>query len=141
MNVADKIKDKIIKHAAEGAIASVAILLVWVANKLAPIVLPLIENNLSNQVLLALLLASIAINILLVILIYSVTKKSPLKLKYGIYWDSEKNPYCPSCQKPIAGYNEYIYQKGYYCKPCDKVFPLTDVSGNDIAPADVVKQL
>jgi tRNA(Ile2) C34 agmatinyltransferase TiaS len=103
--------------------------------------LPLIESNLSNQVLLALLLASIAINILLAILIYGATKKRPFKLKYSIYWDSEKNPHCPSCQKPVAAYGKYTAGKGYYCKPCGKVFPLADASGNDMAPADVVKQL
>jgi hypothetical protein len=141
MNVIDKIKDKLVEHAAEGAIASVAVLLVWVANKLAPVVLPLIESNLSNQVLLALLLASIAINILLAILIYGATKKRPFKLKYGIYWDSEKNPHCPSCQKPIAAYGQYTTGKGYSCKPCGKVFPLADAGGNDMTPADVVNQL
>lgn len=141
MNIITKFIDKLIEHAAEAAVAAVSVLLVWVAHQLSPVVLPLIESHLSNQVLVALLLASLAVNILLALLIYVLSKKPVFKLKYGIYWDSEKNPHCPSCQKPVAAYGEYQSGKGYYCKPCGKLFPLANASGNDMNPAEVVEQL
>ena len=141
MNAITKFIEKLIEHAAEAAVAAVSVLLVWVAHQLSPIVLPLIESHLSNQVLAGLLLASLAVNVLLALLIYVLSRKPAFKLKYGIYWDSEKNPHCPSCQKPIAAYGEYSYAKGYYCKPCEKLFPLADASGNDMNPAEVIKNL
>lgn len=141
MNTASKFIEKLVEHAAEAAVAAVVVLLVWVANQLSPVVLPLLESHLSNQVLVALLLASLAVNALLALIIYLLSRKPAFKLKYGIYWDSEKNPYCPACQKPGVAYGAYQVGKGYFCKPCKKVFPLADASGNDIDPADVIKQL
>lgn len=142
MSTANKFVEKLVEHAAEAAVAAVSVLLVWVAHQLSPVVLPLIESHLSNQVLVALLLASLAVNALLALLIYVLSRKPPFKLKYGIYWDSERNPHCPACQKPVAKYGDYqVGGKGYYCKPCNKVFPLADASGNDMNPADVIKQL
>lgn len=141
MSTITKFADKLIEHAAESAVAAISVLLVWVAHQLSPIVLPLIESHLSNQVLVALLLASLAVNVLLALLIYVLSRKPPFKLRYGIYWDREKNPHCPSCQKPVAAYGEYAAGWGYYCKPCGKLFPLADASGKNMDPADVVKQL
>lgn len=135
-----KFWDKLIEHAAECAVAALSILLVYVAGQLAPVALPLLDA-LSNRVLLALMLASLLINVLLALLIYYVTRKSPLRLKYGIYWDKERNPHCPACEKPVAAYGEYNSGWGYYCKPCGKVFPLADAAGNDKQPADVVREL
>lgn len=141
MSAIPKFIDKLIEHAAEAAVTAVSVLLVWVAHQLSPVVLPLIESNISNEVLVALLLASLAVIVLLVLIIYVLSRKPAFKLKYGIYWDSDKNPHCPACQKPLATYAEYMGEKGYYCKPCAKVFQLADASGNDIDPAEAVKQL
>ena len=71
-----------------------------------------------------------------------MSKSDTLRLKYDIYWDRHKNPHCPSCKKPLSAYNEYMYSgKGYYCKPCKKVFPLTDVHGNRVEPAQALSEL
>lgn len=141
MNLPEKIKEKVIDHAAEAAIASVAVLLIWVANQLSPVVLPLIESTIPKQVLVGLFVASLLINGLLAWLIYTATKKPSFRLRYGIYWDSEKNPHCPSCKTPVAAYNKYQSGTGYYCKPCSKVFPLADASGKDIDPAKAISEL
>lgn len=135
-----KFWDKLIEHAAECAVAALSILLVYVAGQLAPVFLPLVDA-LTNRVLLALLLASLLINVLLALLIYFATRKSPLRLKYGIYWDTEKNPHCPSCQKPVATYAEHAAGWGYYCIPCGKAFPVADAGGNHKKPAEVVREL
>ncbi|AMC35364.1 hypothetical protein [Janthinobacterium sp. B9-8] len=142
MHLINKLSEKMMEHIAEAAIASVSVLLVFAAKELSPIVLPLIESKLSNQTLLSLFLASLAINLILAVLIYVASKKPDFNLKYGIYWDSKKNPHCPACQKPVAGYSDYgASGKGYYCKPCKQIFPLTDVSGNDISPSQAISEL
>jgi len=44
------------------------------------------------------------------------------KLKFGIYWDKENNPYCPICKKtPLHGAN---YSNLLRCPKCDKEFGL-----------------
>jgi hypothetical protein len=30
-----------------------------------------------------------------------------LTFKFGVYWDSEKNAYCPHCKKPLVGYTPH----------------------------------
>ena len=136
----EKFWGKIIERAAECSVTALSVLLVYVASQLAPVVLPLVDA-LTNRVLAVLLLASLLVNILLALLTYWVTRKLPLRLKYGIYWDKDKNPPCPGCQRPVAAYGEYGAGWGYYCKPCGKLFPLADAGGNDKKPADVVLEL
>ena len=103
--------------------------------------LPALESSLSKSVLLKITLASLALNIILLAIFWVTRKKSEFKLKYGIYWDSDKNPHCPACKIPTGAYNEYQAGWGYYCKPCGKIFPLTDAAGNDIKPAQVLAEL
>lgn len=75
------------------------------------------------------------------LIVWYATKRSGLRLKYGIYWDGDKNPHCPSCRTPLANYNEYTVGKGYYCNPCEKVFPLADVSGKSVEPLKAIAEL
>ncbi|MBO1928163.1 hypothetical protein J3998_11310 [Thiomicrorhabdus sp. 6S2-11] len=142
MSFGEKVKESIVTRAAEGLAVSITVILIWAMTKISPIVLPAIESGLSKPLLLSLLLASLALNIVLVVLFWIINKKPDFKLKYGIYWDSNKNPHCPNCKIPIAGYGNYeIGGKGYYCKPCKKIFPLQDAAGNDIEPSKAVEEL
>jgi hypothetical protein len=141
MSFKDKLKDSIISKAAEGLAVAASIIILWAAAKLTPVVLPAIETGLSKEVIVSLLLASLALNIILVILFWVLHKKPEFKLKYGIYWDKENNPHCPNCKIPIGGYDEYQTGKGYYCKPCGKIFPLTDANGNNIDPQQAIDEL
>jgi len=141
MNFKDKLKNSITSKAAEGLAVAASVIIIWAAIKIAPVVLPAIESNLSKELTVSLLLASLALNIVFVILFWVLHKKTEFKLKYNIYWDNEKNPHCPNCKIPIGGYNEYQSGNGYYCKPCGKVFPLTDASGNDIKPQQAIDEL
>ncbi len=138
----EKVKESITTRAAEGLAVSVTIIVIWVASKVAPVILPSLESSLSKSLLLSLFLASLALNLVLVILFWIIHKKPEFRLKYGIYWDSNKNPHCPNCKIPIASYGDYqIGGTGYYCKPCKKVFPLQDAAGNGIKPEQVVGEL
>lgn len=142
MSFGEKVKESIVSRAAEGLAVSVTIILIWVASKIGPAVLPALESTVSKSLLTSILLASIALNLVLVALFWSIHKRPEFKLKYGIYWDSNKNPHCPNCRIPIASYGDYeVGGKGYYCKPCKKIFPLQDAAGNDVNPAQVVGEL
>jgi hypothetical protein len=142
MKVIDKLKDALAERAAEAIAASLTVLLVWAAYQIAPAILPAIEDVVSKRVLLALLVTSAALNVIFLVVVWYSSKGDGLRLKYGVYWDKQKNPHCPSCKKPISGYASYQFHgKGYYCKPCNKVYPLTDAQGNRIEPAQVLSEL
>ena len=143
MSFKEKIENAFVSKAAEGVAISVGVLAIWVGKKLAPIVVPALEQKLSKEVLVSILLASLSLNILVLILFWILNRrsKSEFILKYGIYWDRDKNPHCPNCKIPIGGYGEYDAGWGYYCKPCAKIFPLTDANGNDIKPDQVIGEL
>lgn len=142
MLLIERVKEALLSRAAEGVAASVTVLIVWTCYELAPSVLPAIESAVSKKVILALLLSSGILNVTFLLVIWSLNKKGPLRLKYGIYWDKDKNPHCPSCKKPISAYDSYRHGGlGYYCKPCEKIFPLTDATGKNIEPAQAISEL
>ncbi|HUX90139.1 MAG TPA: hypothetical protein VMV48_05560 [Gallionellaceae bacterium] len=142
MTFFDHVKDSIATRAAEGIAASLTVLLVWAAYQVAPVALPAIEAAVSKQVLLALLVTSLVLNFIFLIVVWLTSKKEPFRLKYGIYWDKDKNPHCPSCKIPVAAYGDYqLGGRGYYCKPCKKVFALADASGKNINPATAIAEL
>jgi hypothetical protein len=64
-----------------------------------------------------------------------------LTLKYNIYWDKNKNPYCPVCQKPVSYGNWGSEHKTYYCKPCKSYNYLIDALGNKLEPEKVLSEL
>ncbi|WP_426809733.1 hypothetical protein ABOC32_28620 [Pseudomonas sp. WOUb67] len=141
MKIAEKIKESIVSKTAEGLALSASAIIIWAGIQLAPVVIPALETSVPQSTLVSLLLASLALNIILVIIFWAFNRKPDLVLKYGIYWDDSKNPHCPSCRIPISGYGDYQSGRGYYCKPCKKIFPLCDASGNDIAPEQVIREL
>ena len=141
MTFIEKVKDSIASRAAEGIAVSLTVLLVWAAYEVAPVVLPAIEAVTSKKVLLALLVTSLVLNFVFVVVAWFLSKKEPFRLKYGIYWDKDKNPHCPACKIPVAAYGEYQAGKGYYCKPGKKIFSLADASGKDIDPAKAIAEL
>lgn len=87
MKLIDKLRDAITDKAVEGVAASLTILLAWAAYQIAPAVLPAIEAVVSKQVLLALLVASVVLNIACFLVVWYLAKGDSLRLKYGIYWD------------------------------------------------------
>lgn len=141
MNFREKVKEMIIVRAPEGLAISLTIIVIWVSSEVGPVILPAIESSYSKSQLLSLFLVSLILNIVFLCLFWVFRKKIDFRLKYGIYWDSDKNPHCPNCKIPLSGYDKYITGWGYYCKPCNKVFPLTDASGNDVKPHQAISEL
>jgi hypothetical protein len=141
MKVSERIKDTVISKAAEGIALSVSAIIIWSAVQIAPIILPAIDAAIPKSTLISLLLASLALNIIVVVIFWAFNRRSELLLRYGIYWDKGKNPHCPNCKIPISGYGDYQTGKGYYCKPCKKIFPLCDASGKDVHPEQAINEL
>lgn len=95
---------------------------------------------------------------LLVSIFFSITfylklkseRSNKLTLKCGIYWDKDKNPYCPQCQKPVSYNPNYftgvkdlkgtiLRSAGCFCKNCDHIYPISDEKGYQVKPEDVFK--
>lgn len=98
------------------------------------------------RLLLLLSVLSISLFLLVISLVRSFNtqtekQKDFIKLKYGIYWDKDNNPLCPSCKLPVS-YGDYaIGGTGYRCFSCKKTFPLTDSVGNRLNPEQVIRNL
>jgi len=138
----EKAKEAILSHAVESCIASITVLLAWGVSEIYPWLLSSIEAAATKKLLLSLLVVSVALNFLFLAFVWLLSKSDTFMLKYGIYWDKHKNPHCPSCQKPVATYDDYGHSgKGYYCKPCNQVFPLADAAGNNVSPETAVSEL
>jgi len=137
----EKVKESIVTRASEGLAIAVSVILIWAASKIGPILLPAIESALSKGVLVSLLLASLALNIVFLALFWILHKKPEFQLKYGIYWDKGKNPHCPNCKIPLSRYAQYQHGKGYLCQPCKKIFSLADPNGNHINPEQAINEL
>ncbi len=99
---------------------------------------------------------SLSINSELIFWVWSLRKKVKFKAKYGVYWDSELNPYCPICKTPLSleklpNQQEILYQTSpvyrmlkkprLYCSKCDKYFSLISDSGISISLVDAKKNL
>jgi len=138
-----KVQEKLIDRSVEGIAFIVSLIFIWFSTIIGSKIFPLIESSISPDELVKLLVASIILNIVLLIVLIATNRKDKLRLKYGIYWDREKNPHCPNCQIPIGNYGSYNYntEKGYYCKPCGKVFPLVNATGMYVKPEDVLLEL
>ncbi len=49
--------------------------------------------------------------------------KTSHKLKFGIYWDREKNPHCKNCKIPLGSCND---EGSYYCYGCNCTNQIAD---------------
>jgi hypothetical protein len=117
------------------------VLLAWLTSIITPVLWPAIKAGIPSEAIFPALLLSFVINVILVALLYSATRKEDpfLQLRFGIYWDKDKNPYCPVCQKPVVYDNWELFGWGYYCTPCNKVTPLKDAHGKNLKPEQVLQ--
>lgn len=140
MSLLERSKEAILSHTVEAGVTAITVLLVWASSIIVPAVAPSILAAIPAPALLPLLLLSVVINLVLVGFLYLVTRKSELKLHYGIYWDKKKNPHCPGCQKPVSYINGMLGE-GYYCKACNYVYPLQDAHGKKVQPVQAQAEL
>jgi len=94
MDIKDRIRESIISKAGGSLAILVGFLLIWIAKKIAPIVLPVIQQKLPADVLVSIILTSLLLNLIFLVIFWLFYKKQEFRLKYGIYWDKNKNPHC-----------------------------------------------
>lgn len=144
MKLVEKIKESFLSHIAESILLLVIGIFIWVENKITKLILPAIGTIIPIKLLISLFMYSFFINLIFLLYIWILVKKgkNKLKLKYNILWDKEKNPYCPSCQKPGIAYDQWTgVDYSYYCSSCNKYFYLKDPSGINIKPAKAISEL
>lgn len=142
MSPLEKMQESFFDHIGTAVAISIVGLVGWLSTQIAPIIAPAIEASLPTHVLLGILGLSVFLNLALATVIWRViSKKSELRLKYGILWDKERNPHCPVCKHGGLNYNEWGYQLGYRCNNCEKVYGLTDNDGKDVTPAVAIAAL
>ncbi|WP_159660561.1 hypothetical protein [Alcanivorax xiamenensis] len=142
MSPLEKIQDSFFEHIGTAAALIVTGLIGWLSLQVAPIIAPVIKSSLPLDAVLAVLGLSLFLNVGLTIAIWRVASGRPsLRLRNGILWDSDKNPHCPVCKNGGLHYGEWSYQLGYFCNSCNKTFGLTDASGKDVKPAEVIATL
>lgn len=142
MKFVDNLKDALVERAAELIAASLTVVFVWASYQIAPAVLPAIKDAVSTRVLLALLVTSLILNFIFLLIAWVSSRGDGLRLKYGVYWDKQKNPHCPSCKRPLSRYGEYhLSGTGYFCKACNEVIPLADARGYNVDPATAISDL
>lgn len=141
MNLLSRIKEALLSRVVEACAAAVTVLFAWVTSIVGPAIWSAIFETVPVQALLPVLLLSILLNLILGLLLHSAIHGSETKLTLlnGIYWDKDRNPFCPVCQKPVVYDSWQVGGWGYYCKPCAKVTPLKDFSGKTLKPEDIFK--
>jgi hypothetical protein len=148
MKIIEKIKE-VTTIQIISSLSGVLILLIWsIYQDVLPLILPTIIQQLPKIVLLKGLIIISAFILLLVALSLSLYLKLKTKLtpKFGIFWDKNKEPYCPACEKPLSQYGPYnipntnkiVYS--FRCVKCDKHISLT-YNGNYIKLEDAKKLL
>ena len=141
MALLERAKEAVLSHTVEAGVAAITVLLAWAASIIGPAVAPAMLAVIPMPALLPLLLLSLAINLVLVVFLYLVTRKNELRLHYGIYWDKKKNPYCPGCQKPVAYGDYHLAGTGYHCNTCNHVYALQDAQGKQVLPIQAQAEL
>ena len=95
-----------------------------------------LATKLSFSQLLAITGACLSGLILTITYIFYLRKKlkentPKLFYKFGIQWDDEQNPYCPTCSSRLAPYKEYQWQGwGCSCFVCKRIFSITKDDGS-----------
>ena len=139
MSFLEKAKEAAESKIIELFVIAITVLLGWIFSFIAPAIKNAILAEVSVQVFLPVLLLSLLINLVLLVVLFLVVRKhdNSLELRYGVYWDKQRNPYCPVCQKPVLYDDWGVGGIGYYCQPCKQVTSLQDGQGNKKKPNQV----
>ena len=123
----------ILKKALIAALSGVAVSIATVVLWLSQVALMSLSTSAKglNMVSWALTI-SMSLNLVFAAWILGLKRASMLKLRFGVYWDREKNPYCPSCKSPLSGYSEYHEGNGFMCSQCDKIILLMAKDGSNL---------
>lgn len=136
MDLLTKIKDKGQEHVVEGIFALVLLLLgvIWAA------VPSEVWGRVSGVTPKRVLWAAIGLLVLGLFLetayVAHLRRKLKLKPRFGVLWNRELVPHCPSCSSLLTGYGQYSTAYGFgniwafKCVKCDELIKMTDDEGS-----------
>ena len=109
-------------------VGAIVTTLVWLFSDVPSAIMSLLPT-LSSKVLTKLSLGLFVLVLFEAVWIYILRRRPQEKLRpcFGILWDKDANPYCPSCQKLLSNYHEgQHYVPSLRCTACQKSFTITD---------------
>jgi len=147
-NLIEKAKEQIQESIVQILFGAIAGLMAVIAAYVGPLVLP-VFNSIPNNVLLTLLALSLLINIGLWYYVSHLSKQlrnlqdTKFTKRFGILWDKNYEPHCPSCKNMPSGYQEI---KGtpknrraqFTCVNCKTTIQLSDQDG--FVPLDYARE-
>lgn len=98
---------------------------IWASNTISKNIFIALIDNIESATILSIF------NYLTVVLFFSISInvyhliKNRKKFKFGVYWDNEKNTYCPICKKPVTRFIKNTKRPYLYCSHCDTEILLT----------------
>lgn len=141
MRFKDEFQETITSKFAEVLGILFATIVIYLLTQIAVLLFSLINSVFSNKVLIPLFFISLLLNIFVLVWLWKIKQKPEFILRYGVYWDHEKNPHCPLCKKPIGSYDSTRKPPSYTCKSCGNFIRITNQVGNDIPPSKVIAEL
>lgn len=128
----ERSKEKVLDHLANLVAGAVGVLLVIICKALAPDVIPLLSSPRMQKVLAPLLGISIILNILFGLCIWVIKPKPKFRVKYGVNWDRDLQPFCPTCENPMQWGDWVIGGFGLLCTKCNQTIQLSGDDGKEI---------
>lgn len=106
---------------------------VLVINKIFPKGINYVLNIISEHRLLALFLILLIISVASIEFVYLLNyrNKSKLKLIFNVFWDKNRNPYCPACRLPLI-IKKVKDTDIYYCLKCKEYISPTHRRGQSV---------
>jgi hypothetical protein len=135
MKITETIKENTIQLILSGLFAILGFLIGSIYSEAFQTILPTVLQEMSKTLILKMLLVAIIICVLLIALSFAIYFHFKTKLipKFGVVWDKNKEPYCPTCEKPLAKHLAKFEDNiiaGIDCVKCKKSFTLlTDEGG------------
>ena len=114
MKIIENIQTNMIKYIISLILGVLTYLLLSVYADLLPNILPMLQG-LPNTTIAKICIVAIilfVLSLVMTIVVY-LQHRPTFKPKFGILWDKNKEPYCPSCKTYLSGYTENP-PDGYY---------------------------
>ena len=142
MGFIETAKEKLSDQGLAIAIGGISGLLVIVGRELAPEVLPILSSPRLQKAVVPILAISLILNALCLIAIFQLSRKPRFQTLFGFLWDSDLQPHCPACEKPMqwgewAGTNG----PGLLCGKCEHPRHLADDFGKPMLIEEARKEL
>lgn len=141
----NKLKEQLLSHISKVIVLFALGSIILFYNDFLMLMKAHVDKIISTKDMSELLVQLTLVSLLLILLAYIFHQKNKksLTLKYGIYWDYNKNPHCPSCEKPVSKYDSFGMnsEKGYWCDSCRIQSNLADYTGKSVTPKEAVRSL